>query len=712
MNLEEIAQRFEGVRWSGDKGFACKCPAHDDQRASLSVNQGTKGIVLKDHAGCESAVVLAKVGLTFADLMNGNGDHPMQIVATFAYHDAAGRLVYQIVKLHPKTFLARRPDGNGGWLRPWGLGKTPRILYNLPAIVKAEPGVIVYVPEGEKDCNALIERGLTATTAPFGAKSPWLPKYSESLRGRPVCILPDHDAPGHRYAMVKARALHGIAASVKIVHLYDGPIPDKHGRDASDWLTDGHDVEELRALVEAAPEWTPTAAATDDLQKHLDSGVANMERLVAQHHQDLRHLNKVGWYAWDGRRFAPDAEAELVRRAIRTVRAMYHEAAAIEDEKARVAFLNHIRRSESEPEIRRMVLLAQSHETTHVQKPEYFDRDPMLLNVHNGTLDLRTRELRPHRREDHITKQAGCSYDPEATCPRWTAFLETVFDGDADMIAFVQRLAGYCMTGEVREHVLPIFWGDGSNGKTTFIRTLLALMGEYGTPAPADLLVVRKHKDHPTELMVLMGVRFAAAVETPLGALLAETLVKNLTGNDAITARRVFRDFVTFTPTHKLIMATNHKPVIQGTDNAIWRRLLLVPFTVTIAPRDQDVHLLDKLALELPGILDWALEGCAAWQAAGLEPPKQVRVATDSYRQESDHLPAFLEEVCVVQPFAKVEKGAAFRAYTDWCERSGEAPMPKLELGRRFKALGVTDEKSHGRRYWTGIGLVAKEATP
>jgi putative DNA primase/helicase len=259
---------------------------------------------------------------------------------------------------------------------------------------------------------------------------------------------------------------------------------------------------------------------------------------------------------------------------------------------------------------------------------------------------------------------------------------------------------------------LPIFWGDGANGKTTFIRALLTLMGDYGATAPPDLLVVKKHKEHPTELMVLMGARFAATVETPLGAFLNETLVKNLTGNDTITARWVFKNFVSFTPTHKLLMATNHQPAIRGTDNAIWRRLLLVPFAVTIRPEDQDVHLLDKLTLELPGILNWAVQGCTDWQDASLDPPPQVRVATDSYRQESDHLPGFLDEACVIQPFTKVEKGAIFVAYTNWCQRNGETPMPKLELGRRFKALGLQGEKSNGRRFWKGIGLVPKDPTP
>jgi putative DNA primase/helicase len=725
VNLHEIASRFQGVNWSGDEKFYCRCPGHDDQHASLSVGTGETGVVLFCHVcgkeGTEN--LLAAVGLTFPDLMNGsngNGHRAggMNITATYLYPNENGIEQYHINRTAQKKFFVEKPDGTKG------LGKTPRVLYNLPAIVKADPDVTIYVPEGEKDCNTLTKHGLTATTAPFGAEAPWLPTYSERLRGRHVAILPDRDDPGHRYAQTKARALHGIAASVKVVNLYDGPIPTKHGKDISDWLNEGHDVEELVRLEEAAPEWTPanphagvkiTAAAETpgdpDLQPHIDSGVSNMERLVSQHHQDVRYLKGPGYYAWDGRRFAPDAEAELVRRAITTVRTMYHEAAAIEDEKARIAFLSHIRRSESEPEIRRMVTLAQSHRDIYIAKAAHFDRDRMLLNLHNGTLDLRTRELHPHRRDDLITKLAGCAYDPNAKCPTFLAFLERIFDGSLEMREFVKRLAGYCLTAEVREHVLPIFWGDGSNGKTTLIETMLALLGEYGTIAPPELLVVRRRRDHPTELMDLMGARFAAAVETPLGASLAETLVKNLTGGDRIKARHVFKDYVEFPPTHKLVMATNHRPVIEGTDNAIWRRLLLVPFTVTIAPEDQDEHLIDKLILELPGVLNWTVQGCADWQQGGLEPPKAVKVATKAYREESDHLPAFLEECCVQQPYARVEKGTAFLEYTRWCEHNAETSMPKPELGQRFKALGVGEQKSNGKWFWTGLGLVAKGET-
>jgi putative DNA primase/helicase len=713
VNLTEVAGHFDNVKRSGT-GYSARCSVHDDRNNSLSLSDGDIGVQVFCHV-CgkdETENVLAAVGLTFKDLMNGNGKghrSPMNIVTTYPYRDETGAEKFESCRLFPKDFRVRRPDGTGGHI--YNLDGVRRVPYRLPELLQSDKETVVYIVEGEKDVDRIRAFGLRSTCN-LGGAGKWRKEYNRHFAGRPVVLIPDNDDPGRKHAQAVAASLHGTAASIKLLNL---PGLPEHG-DVSDWLDAGHDVEELVRLEEAASPWTPAApvpdTATGEVQLHIDSGLANMERLVRQHHHDVRYLKGPGWYAWDGRRFAPDAEAELVRRAIATVRTMYHEAAAIEGEKARTAFLNHIRRSESEPEIRRMVALAQSHRDIYITKAARFDSDPMLLNLHNGTLDLRTRALLPHRREDQLTKLAGCVYDPNATCPTWTAFLETIFAGDQDMIGFVQRLAGYCMTGEVREHVLPIFWGDGANGKTTFINTILAVLGEYATTAPPDLLVVRKHKGHPTELMDLMGARFAAAVETPLGAFLDESLVKNLTGGDRIKARYCFKDFVEFPPTHKLLLATNHRPAVHGTDGGIWRRLLLIPFAVTIAPEDQDEHLLDKLTLELTGILNWTVQGCTDWQETGLKPPKQVRVATKSYREESDHLPGFIEECCVIANHAKVEKGTAFAEYTGWCQRNAESPMPKLELGRRFKALGAGDEKSNGRRFWTGIGLAAKDQRP
>lgn len=704
MNLEEVAARFEARRSGAN--YAARCPLHDDQHPSLSISPGDDGgTVLLCHACGKEATeaILAARELTFADLRpsNGNGHSRAGANTVYVYRDENGKDLFHVCRTPEKKFFQQKPDGSNG------IKGVRRVLYRLPEILKADPTTTVWIVEGEKDVDRLRALGLVATCNPGGAGK-WREEYNVHLKGRPIFITPDNDQPGRDHAIAVARAMHGTAASVRVVHL---PGLKNHD-DVTDFLAAGHTVDELRALAEATPDWSPTTTSSDDVQKHIDSGVANMERLIAQHHPDVRYLKNVGWYSWDGRRFAPDAEPDLVRRAIRTVRAMYHEAADIEDEKKRTAFSAHIRKTESEPEIRRMVLLAQSDEKIYVPMPEYFDADPMLLNLHNGTLNLKTRELHPHRQEDRITKLAGCAYDSQATCPTFDAFIHRMLDGDTDMIAFLQRLVGYWITGEIREHVLPIFWGDGANGRSTLIDNLQRLLGDYASQAPPNLLVLLHHKAHPTELTELIGARFVPTVETDRKDALNETLVKTLTGGDTLKARRMYRDFVEFRPTHKLVMVTNHKPRIDGTDYAIWRRVLLVPFNVVIPEKERDGHLPNKLATELPGVLNWALRGCLEWQANGLNPPAKVKAATETYRQESDHLATFIDEMCVVKQFARVEKRFIFLAYDEWCLKNSETPMPKVELGRRLKAIGATDDRSHGKHFWSGIGIAAKDEAP
>src|SRR5919107_5291637 len=262
------------------------------------------------------------------------------------------------------------------------------------------------------------------------------------------------------------------------------------------------------------------------------------------------------------------------------------------------------------------------------------DASPDLLNVLNGTIDLRTGELRPHRREDLITKMAPVEYDPNSPVPAWAATLERVLPSP-DLRAFFKKLCGYAISGETSEHLLPVLYGTGANGKSTVLSTLLAAAGDYGMQAAPDLLVAKKGA-HPTEVADLFGMRLVASIEVEDGRRLAESLVKQLTGGDKVRARRMRQDFWQFEPTHKVFMAVNHKPEVRGTDTAIWRRIRLIPFTETIPPGEQDKKLPEKLRAELFGILAWCVEGCLEWQREGLQAPEEVRRATGQYRSEMD----------------------------------------------------------------------------
>lgn len=266
-------------------------------------------------------------------------------------------------------------------------------------------------------------------------------------------------------------------------------------------------------------------------------------------------------------------------------------------------------------------------------QPEDMDRDPWLLNVRNGTIDLRTGALRPHAREDLITRGIDVDYDRAAVCPAWERFLHQVFGGDVGLVAFVQRAIGYSLTGVITEHVLLVLYGLGSNGKTTLSEALHYLLGpSYAKHAPTDLLLARRGEHHPTELATLHGARLLTSAETGEGRRLAESLVKQLTGGDPVTARRMREDFWQFRPEFKLWLATNHKPQIKGTDHAIWRRIRLIPFDITFhAPEtgktpQQDPTLPGRLRRELPG--SWRGRSAGAWPGSSRAWARPMRYGT------------------------------------------------------------------------------------
>ena len=296
-----------------------------------------------------------------------------------------------------------------------------------------------------------------------------------------------------------------------------------------------------------------------------NSDLGNAQRFAAMHGNSARFCYPWGkWLAYDGRRWRVDESGEVERLAKSTIKAMYSEALTLPDDQ-RAALTKHALETERRAaRIAAMIDLARSELGIAVQ-PEQLDCDPWLLNVQNGTIDLRSGKLRPHDRADLATKIAPVSYDPEATCERWEMFLHSIFAGKASLIDYVKRLLGYSLTGDVREQILGIFWGSGSNGKSTLLNLFMSdLLGpDYALKAPHELLMV-KGDEHPTERADLYGKRLVAAIETDDGKRLAESLVKELTGGDAIRARRMRENFWEFRPTHKLVLCTNHKPSIRG----------------------------------------------------------------------------------------------------------------------------------------------------
>jgi putative DNA primase/helicase len=466
--------------------------------------------------------------------------------------------------------------------------------------------------------------------------------------------------------------------------------------------------DEVQRIADSVSRYAP-AEATGGLAFNL-TDLGNAQRLVAQHGQDIRYCHPWRrWLVWDGSRWAKDETGVVLLLAKETVRFIYAEAAATVDEKTRKAIAEHAKRSESAMRIRAMVALAESEPGIPVL-PGEMDQHEWLFNVKNGTIDLRTGELRPHRREDMITKVAPVDYAPAAKCPTWLAFLERVMAGNRRLMGFLQRAAGYSLTASTREQCFFLLHGTGANGKSVFLTTLLAAAGEYGIQAAPDLLLRKSGESHPTEVADLFGARLVVATETEAGRRLAENLVKQLTGGDRLKARFMRQDFFEFEATHKIWLATNNKPTVKGTDYAIWRRIKLIPFTVTIPPEERDQSLPEKLRQELPGILTWAVQGCLEWQARGLDEPSEVTDATCAYRDEQDVLGGFIRDRCVVQPWAKVLARDLYRAYTEWCGENGEHPMAQRNFGMRLSERGFSNQRGAGGRHlWVGIGLTSFE---
>lgn len=358
-----------------------------------------------------------------------------------------------------------------------------------------------------------------------------------------------------------------------------------------------------------------------------------------------------------------------------------------------------------------MVKLAESEPAVSAQAHQ-FDACPWLLNCLNGTIDLRTGILSPHDPDNLITALVPVDYDPGATCPTWDAFVNRIMAGNVALITFLQRIIGYALTGSVSEQALFFLHGLGANGKSTFLKTILAVLGrDYAKQAAPDVLVENRNR-HPTEVADLAGVRFVASIEVSDGKRLAEALVKQLTGGDPMKARHMRQDFFQFDPTFKILLAANHKPVIKGTDHAIWRRIKLIPFTVTIPEAEQDKALDSKLLKELPGILAWAVRGCLDWQRDGLGVPSEVVDTTAAYRAESDVLTPFLDERCVRGEGFRTQAGPLFAAYRDWADANGirsHDQLTTVSFGRELQARGFdkSTDKSKRLTFYAGLDLLS-----
>jgi len=458
-------------------------------------------------------------------------------------------------------------------------------------------------------------------------------------------------------------------------------------------------------VVAEAPDPAPTIGK--GIKYHF-TDIGNGQRFVSRHGQDVRYCYPWGKFlVYDGQRWTKDSTGEVDRRAKRTVRSIYAEAAEIEEKTLREALVEHARKSESDAKRQAMINSARSEPGIPIM-PESLDRDPWLLNILNGTLDLRNAELRPHARQDLISKLAPVKFDREAECPAWWKLLERIFNRDFDLILFLQKAVGYALTGSTREQCLFFLYGLGANGKSTFLDVIQTMLGDYATQTTSDAFMLKRQGGQiSNDVADLRGARFVSAVEIESGRRMAEVLIKQMTGGDRLKARFLYSEFFEFKPEFKIFLAANHKPVIRGTDNAIWRRIHLVPFKVQIPREEQDRDMPEKLKAELPGILNWAIEGCINWQDHGFAPPQVVQEATQAYRDEMDTLSDWLNECCIMAPGATELASSLYKSYVSWAEDMGEKwPMSQTAFGIKLTERGFHSKRGvTGKTIREGIGL-------
>lgn len=441
-----------------------------------------------------------------------------------------------------------------------------------------------------------------------------------------------------------------------------------------------------------------------DMTNPTDLG--NAQRFVAQHGDDVRfvHASRT-WLVWDGRRWAKNETGEVMLRAKQTARSIMLEAAELPDTKACNALAQHALRSEGQRSLNAMVELATTEPSIPVQ-PMALDADGWLLNCLNGTLDLRTGELREHRREDLITKVTKVGYDRDAYCETFARFIERILP-DPEVQMFVQRAAGYTLLGDPREEVLFFVYGPPASGKSTLLEGMKAALADYAATADFETFLQRRDSGGPRpDIARLAGARYVASLEVDDGKHLAAGLVKQLVGRDTITARALYAAEFEFRPQFTLWLAANDEPKVSDADAALWRRIVQIPFDQTIPAEERDPDIKASIIdpkRSGPALLAWMVQGLRDYLAGGLRPPEAVRRATEAYRDRQDPLREWFAECLEVHPAASSTAAELFASYCGWCDRAGvRNRMSRVQLGKRLTQRGF---HSRGDRSNTREGL-------
>ena len=452
------------------------------------------------------------------------------------------------------------------------------------------------------------------------------------------------------------------------------------------------------------PSRTPTV--TEKQAAMIHRGQARMAYRMATLYRDkLMHVHDVGWYYWDGKRYALDDRGAAKKAVLATIRQALSESVNLDDDSKKL-LREDARRCESNGAVEGVLAIAASLEP-FAYTVDDLDADPYLFNCANATLDLRTMNTHPHTPKDRITKVANAAYDPKALGPEWDKFIYRVLPNE-NVRNFLQRYVGLALCGRVLEHRLAILTGIGRNGKGVFYGAVLKAMGDYATVPDPELFTHRENA-HPTGQMDLMGRRFVVVSESDKDRRLSEATVKRLTGGDRIKAHYMRRDFVEFEPSHTAALVTNHLPKVSGDDPALWGRLRVIPFDVVIPEKEQDAKLPEKLELESDAVLTWCIQGWKDYDRDGLAEPEEVTAATHAYQQDSNAIGRFLEDQCYRGDALQVKKSDVWQRWLKWSDIEGEEKISQKALGLALVRAGIGEARTAGARVWKGIALKENE---
>lgn len=719
MEIRDLLGRLDHVRQCpdnarGDPQWMARCPVHDDQRSSLAISCGRDGkILLKCHAGCETSVIVAALGLVMKDL-----DAPDELTRQisrptgkpvredeYIYKDPNGQPLLKKVKLRysdgSKSFFWQHFNG-GLWINGRA-GITPP-LYNVAAL--QDEGQ-VFIVEGEKDADTMTRLGFTCVSLPDGAAERWNLAYTSAFKGRTVYLIPDNDTPGRAFAETVASGLEGSAEAVYILYLCTvwPDMPEK--ADISDFVVGHGDAAAVAAvndLVQRAEPWCSIRPA--DL-----SDAGNAESFAKIVKGRLLWCDALGWLVWEGKRWEP-SEHRATALAISFAQQMLTDAlerykAALDPETGKPAedakrYLAHAQRTRGAIAIKNLLSLSKAYLAIAADK---LDAAWWVLNTDAGLVDLRTGEIRPHDPKALCTRLAPFSPSTEGT-KLWADFLELITGGDTELQNYLQIKVGCYAFGKIFWEGVDFAVGGGRNGKSTLFNALAAVLGDYAGGIDAQVLTTDR-QNRGAALATLRGRRLILCGELEEGQRLSVQTLKRLASTDSLVIEEKYRQPETIKPSHHIVLFSNFLPRVGSTDTGTWRRISVVPFNSSMpAGSDEIPNYADLLVEKAAGaILSWIIEGAVAFHKAGhrVKVPGCVQEATEQYKQSENWIERYLSERCIVEPGARVRGGELYADYRAFAQSTGDYCRRGNDFTKALEGLGYKRQILHGRTTWIGL---------